>query len=216
MKKALVILAAGLFVLACNGTGGGGDEPQPQQEIEAVNLNLSVNWGSANLSSKGAAAYYAWGEVSPRSSADIWSYTHWSGNKCLKYNSDVNYSVWDKLKKLENQDDAARAALGAGWHIPTVDEWNELLTCCKWEWVSGANPGYKVTSKFNGASIFLPAEGFVAGSELKSNGLCGYYWSASIPQVCPIYATALSFDSDSASTNSLIPRVFGLSIRPVK
>jgi len=214
MRKAIVILAAVLCTIACNGTGGA-EEPQPATTVEAVDLSLSVKWGSANLTSKDAAAYYAWGEISPRSSSDVWSYTLWKGNKCLKYNSDVNYSVWDKLKTLEKQDDAALSALGKGWHIPTADEWNELLTCCKWTWVSGSNPGYKVTSKYNGASIFLPAEGFVIGTEVKSKRDFGYYWSASIPQECPIYATALSFDCDSASTKSRIPKIFGLSIRPV-
>jgi len=214
MRKALIILAAGLCALACNGTGGG-DTPQPQQTIEAVDLSLSVKWGSANLNLPDATAYYAWGDTSVRRSSDVWNYTHWKGNKCLRYNTDVNYSVWDKLKTLEKQDDAALAALGKGWHIPTEAEWNELLTCCKWQWVSGSNPGYKVTSKYNGGTIFLPAEGFVIGTDVQCKGECGYYWSASLPQECPIYATALSFDCDSASTASRVPRVFGLSIRPV-
>jgi hypothetical protein len=74
--------------------------------------------------------------------------------------------------------------------------------------------GYKVTSKKNGNSIFLPAAGFRDVSSLYYAGSFGYYWSSSLDADYPNYAFGLVFNSDNVGRGSG-NRSCGLTVRPV-
>lgn len=74
--------------------------------------------------------------------------------------------------------DAAVNYFGNGWRMPTRVEIQELIDNCDWEYTSllGFN-GYRVKSRVNTNSIFLPLAGIIAnGVYNPSNG--GYYWSS--------------------------------------
>ena len=75
--------------------------------------------------------------------------------------------------------DAATANWGNGWRMPTTEELAELqdTTYTKWEFVGN---GYRVSSKANNNSIFLPAAGYRYGGKLYGNGNSGYYASGDI------------------------------------
>lgn len=71
--------------------------------------------------------------------------------------------------------------------MPTIKEFEELLQQCTWEMVpsdfdkwSGDNPGgWKVTSKINGKSIYIPASGQRTNLIFdKDKGLQAYYWTS--------------------------------------
>ena len=52
-----------------------------------------------------------------------------------------------------------RRKWGGDWRLPTENDFEELLDedNCTWAWTTiGFREGYKVTSKKNGNSIFLP------------------------------------------------------------
>ncbi|MBR5240846.1 MAG: hypothetical protein IKW05_02795, partial [Muribaculaceae bacterium] len=72
---------------------------------------------------------------------------------------------------------------GGNWRMPTKVEQDELMDTnnCTWKWSiqNGVN-GYKVTSKKNGNSIFLPAAGCRVNDDLYHVGSYGYYWSSSL------------------------------------
>jgi uncharacterized protein (TIGR02145 family) len=113
--------------------------------------------------------------------------------------------------------DVARKQWGSTWRLPTQAEFEELLDedNCTWEWStqSGVN-GYKVTSKVNGNSIFLPAAGHRIGTSLNSAGSYGDYWS-SMPYESNTYrAYFLSFYSGDRYTG-WADREMGRSVRPV-
>ncbi len=62
---------------------------------------------------------------------------------------------------LYNHDDAriAVSELGGTWRLPSASDFQELIDKCDWQWsIYGAEhiPGYVVTSRINGNSIFLP------------------------------------------------------------
>ena len=112
------------------------------------------------------------------------------------------------------QYDAARANWGSMWRMPTIAEFEELCTKCKWTWTSqGGHKGYKVTGP-NGNSIFLPAAGWRYGTDTNDVGEYGYYWSSSLSSSSSDDARCLYLSSSNHYTDYYI-RSYGRSVRPV-
>ncbi|MBR5848530.1 MAG: TIR domain-containing protein [Bacteroidaceae bacterium] len=132
---------------------------------EWVDLGLSVKWATCNI---GATApeeygdYFAWGETTTKS-----EYTKENSKTYRKVFSDIAGNP---------EYDAARANWGSSWRLPTPGECLELEYNCTWLWtIKGGNKGYKVTSKKNGNSIFLPAAGMYEDFSCKGAGEYGCY-----------------------------------------
>ena len=202
---------------------------------EFVDLGLSVKWATCNVGAEKPEEYgdyFAWGETKTKS-LYIWKTLKYcniptGGNfsKLLriltdcdhvtfsKYCTDSSSGTKDNRTVLELEDDAARANWGGDWRMPTKAEIQELLDKCTWEWteMNGKN-GYKVTSKSNGNSIFLPAAGRRDDMDLRLFGSDGYYWSGSL-ESCAGFAWNLRFHSGYFYTNSST-RSDGNSVRPV-
>jgi hypothetical protein len=186
----------------------------------AVDLGLSVKWATCNVgasSPEGYGNYYAWGETSTKSDYS-WSTYRWcngSYNTLTKYNVSSSYGAVDNKTVLEMSDDAARANWGGSWRMPTDAEWTELRTNCTWTWTTqGGKNGYKVTSKTNGNSIFLPAAGSRGDARLYDAGSHGYYWSSSLETDNPDRAWRVDFGSGYVGMY-LSYRCNGRSVRPV-
>ena len=170
-----------------------------------VDLGLSVKWASCNVganSPEDYGDYFAWGEVIPKNEFSYEGYLYRDNNP----------------KILPPHADAATVNWGGSWRMPTDAELTELREQCTWTWTSqnGVN-GYKVTSKSNGNSIFLPAAG-----QLGRAGSYGYYWSSSLNTYNLDYAWGMHFyyrsyvdyyKSDVGRGNPC--RYDGLSVRPV-
>ena len=99
--------------------------------------------------------------------------------------------------------------------MPTDAEWTELREQCTWTWTTqnGVN-GYKVTSKSNANSIFLPAAGYRGGSSLSGAGSYGSYWSSSLYTDEPGSAWYVDFGSIYVGSNGGT-RFYGFPVRPV-
>ena len=101
--------------------------------------------------------------------------------------------------------------------MPTKAEYDELRDTnnCTWEWTTqnGVN-GYKVTSKINGNSIFLPAAGYRDNDNLIIAGSNGYYWSSSL-DTSSDYACYVNFHSSGVYLLSSDYRYSGRSVRAV-
>ena len=186
-----------------------------------VDLGLSVKWATCNVgatSPEGYGDYFAWGETKPKAKYN-WSTYKWcegSYDTQTKYCTSSSYGTVDIKTILELSDDAANANWGGDWRMPTKAEQDELRTQCTWTWTTknGVN-GYKVTSKTNGNSIFLPAAGNRSGSVLSSAGSSGYYWSSSLNYVDSDYACGLYFNWYDVDWGYGSYRNDGLSVRPV-
>ena len=186
---------------------------------EYIDLGLSVKWATCNVganSPEGYGDYFAWGETQPKSTYD-WSTYKWcngSYNNLTKYCTRSDYGWVDNRTHLEKNDDAARMNWGGSWRMPTRIELNELLNNCTWTWTTqnGVN-GYKVTSKSNGNSIFLPAAGLIINSSFFFKvGSNGYYWSSSLDGDDSAYSLHFSSDSMKRYHNE---RCKGCSVRLV-
>ena len=188
---------------------------------EYVDLGLSVKWATFNVGAtkpEEYGDYFAWGETEPKSTYS-WSNYKWcrgSETTLTKYCNHSGYGTVDNKTTLELSDDAAAVNLGGDWRMPTKAEQDELREQCTWTWttLNGVN-GYKVTSKSNGKSIFLPAAGHRIGSSLNSAGSDGNYWSSSLYADSPYYAYYLLFNSSDVHRYNFDNRYYGFSVRPV-
>ena len=189
---------------------------------EAVDLGLpsGVKWATFNVGAtkpEEYGGYYAWGETEEKEYYS-WSTYNWcngSENTLTKYCTDSSYGTVDNKTVLDPEDDVAHVKWGASWRMPTKAEQDELRNSCSWTWTTqnGVN-GYKVTSKTNGNSIFLPAAGHRHGTNLDGSGSDYYYWSGSLDGNHTIYAYYLYFNNGYYD-RSYYHRCNGRSVRPV-
>ena len=185
-----------------------------------VDLGLSVKWATCNVgadSPEDYGDYFAWGETKPKSTYK-WSTYEWcqgSTTTLTKYCTYSSYGKVDNKTQLDLSDDAARANWGGSWRMPTHDELTELREKCSWTGTTqNGVEGYKVTSKTNGNSIFLPAAGYRYVSSLLRAGSYGYYWSSSLCTDDPLYARYVYFNSSGVGWYDDY-RGNGQSVRPV-
>ena len=163
--------------------------------------------------------YFAWGETMPKSIYNWSTYKYSNGSSYVmtKYSTDSYYGVVDNKTFLEYFDDAASVNWGGGWRIPTIDELEELRDTYNsiWVWTTqnGVN-GYKVISKKNGNSIFLPASGYRSGDNLYYEGSLGDYLSSSLSEIYSNNACVLDFNSSDIGWNYSL-RYYGKSVRAV-
>ena len=186
---------------------------------EYVDLGLSVKWATCNVGARKPEEYgdyFAWGETTTKSTYSWSTYNLCKGSKDTqtKYNTNSEYGRRDNKTMLDASNDVARANLGGSWRLPTDKEWTELRENCMWIWVSQKDKrGYKVTSKTNGNSIFLPVAGYYDGSSLIRGE--GRYWSSSLYTHYPSNAWCVYFFSSGGLKRAHYYRYYGYSVRPV-
>ena len=182
-----------------------------------LGLESGVKWAKCNL---GAASeteygdYYAWGELAPKDNYtwDTYLFNPSGDGKTFTryYYTDFTYLQWE--------DDAAYAALGGKFRMPTDTEWEELLSDCIWDWKTTddgyAHNGFLLTGP-NKNTIFLPAAGSRGGTSVSDAGTYGNFWSSSLRvMTSPDSAWYLFIDVEYVNTTSW-RRNAGFSIRPV-
>jgi hypothetical protein len=114
-----------------------GKEKSPYDKY-AVDLGLSVKWASVNVGASTEMElgnYYGWD-----------SYQVFEGIGTDDASRDAALArIYDSNLKLKSEYDVASVQWGVSWRMPTFDEFED-------------HPGgWKVTSKVNGESIFIPA-----------------------------------------------------------
>ncbi len=190
-----------------------------------VDLGLSVKWATCNIGASSPSDYgdyFAWGETQTKDYFSWANYKYhisgdsWENLVLNKYVTKEEFGDVDNMCDLEKADDAAIVNWGGSWRMPTKSEIDELRNGCDWEWSSQFGiKGYKVTSKTNGNSIFLPAAGCMNYSTVDGEGMWGYYWASSINPSYPNLAYDLGFYSQMPIWNNDYNRCTGYSIRPV-
>lgn len=170
---------------------------------EFVDLGLlsGLKWATCNVGAtkpEEYGDYFAWGEIKPKQRYD-----------------DDNYTYKSNPETLPLSADAANVNWGGKWRMPTKAEQDELRNHCTWEWTTlNGEKGYKVISKKNGNSIFLPAAGCRYSSGLDSAGSYGYYWLSSLNTRYGGSAYGLYFRSSDVNWSKYC-RYAGQSVRAV-
>ena len=184
--------------------------PVPNNCVD-LGLASGLLWAKCNLGTTDPTQlgdYYAWGETSTKKKYYSDNYKHFKidgGIKVLKYNEKDGKTV------LDLNDDAARANIGAGYRIPTKEDWEELLEDCKWEAVTTTlseiiDPSqtkviarWKVTGP-SGNSIVLPM----------TSGFRGDGWGVQ-PDNDTYYTTANLYPADELSDKDKYQKAVALT-----
>lgn len=169
---------------------------------EPVDLGVSVSWSPMNLGAnkvEECGGLFGCGDI--------------TGN--LRSRDSVDYYIPDSIKSIKGNPayDIVRCIKGEGWHMPSAEEWKELLSSAivvqaTYKGVAG----YKIIGS-NGCAIFLPKNGFRDGNKEFYKGSYGFYWSSDVSKNsnCNEY---LYMDKDFKMIDPC-PRWRGMSVRPV-
>ena len=139
-----------------------------------VDLGLSVKWATENIGGtyvESYGDYYEWGAT---------SYSPWGSYYTGSYTT------------LPISRDAANVVMGGDWRMPTKEEVQELIDNCTWtaEVIYGVS-GYRVQSKVNSNSIFIPKAGYYQNN---SGNSTGWYWTSTYYSSQEAYVLRLSTD----------------------
>ncbi len=174
-----------------------------------VDLGLSTLWAARNVgatSAELAGSYFGWGDPT----GEITS------SNPVSYPSEASI--------VATTYDMATANVGAGWQLPTFEQFQELVENCDWSWTTWRETqGYAVVSRSNGKAIFLPAAGYAKpldadGREIKGANIAepiGYYWSGSLSSFSR-FAYSLKISSSKVDIHQLDnDKSYGYTVRPV-
>ncbi len=202
------IVSDGIYFTTLKDNNGGDDNT----EYAYVDLGLPSGtlWAEHNVGAlfpEGYGDHFAYGEIEPKA--------NYTSDNCSSYQQDLGEISGNPMF------DAATANWGDDWRMPTLEEMFELTQECTWTWteVNGVS-GFKVASKTNGNSIFLPASGFRAYGELIDQNVYGYYWTSTPYEeegATPTFTKACFLDMCSYQVYcNWSLRRNGMTIRPVR
>ena len=171
-------------------------EFNPDEDL--VDLGLSTKWAKYNV-----------GATKATELGGLFGFGDMTG-----FQTSINLEDYASADIYKTDRDVANKVYGSWVTMPTIDEFEELFTECKKEWVEEDGvAGYKFTGP-NGNSIFLPAAGTRTQGTVSGEGLNGYYLSGSINVTDNKFAMAYSFDQN-ANRRTTTPVYQALAIRPV-
>lgn len=153
--------------------------------MQVVDLGLSVKWADRNLGATSPidkGELYAWGELFPK---EIYTWENYSDYLMSgPYGPYKESHFRKKILRLTPLEDAVTYKYGQPWRIPTAQEFEELITKCKWV---GEKGGFRIYG-LNGNSIFLPVYSTPCGLFA--------YWSATRMPTSPQHAKVLTIEKN--------------------
>ena len=198
-----------------------------QHAHEYVDLGLPSGtlWATENIKdTNGNELYFAWGETIGYTAEQVLDGKHVFRWNDYKFGFDIDdkviygltkYNDMDGLTFLEPEDDAATQNWGAGWQMPSKEQFEELLAGTTHEWTEVNDiKGLLCTSKTNGNTVFFAAVGGVEDGDIDGVGDFGLYWSDSLNRMNVFRACFFSF-GDCSHDMPRNRRYCGYSVRPV-
>jgi len=175
--------------------------------------------------------YFWWGDIEGHTVGDGFDFgTAETEGKSLTwlYNNGYMTEDNDNTGHLTTKKDAATKYWGVDWRMPTKAEleWLANGDNCYWHQEkdeSDKTIGYTVVSKTTGGSIYLPAAGYIEGTEHKGDGV-SYYWSSQPEDFLENYggknwtddrAWRLKAEGSNHAVHNIGNRTDGFPIRPV-
>jgi hypothetical protein len=217
MKKILLLMTIALpFAIISSCYDDKDDEPVAPDNHEYVDLGLPSGtlWATCNVgatSPEDMGDYFAWGETAPKEIYDMENYKWYNSasDKLTKYCTD------DYETELHPEDDAAYVNWGPQWRMPTLEQQQELIERCTWQWVEKNGVYGRLVTGPNGNTIFLPAADYRSDNSPSNEGSIGAYWSRTLDSGHPSGLYFRNFDWESVYLFSHI-RSHGFTVRPVR
>ncbi len=187
-----------------------------------LGLPSGTIWATRNVganSPEDYGNYFAWGETAPKDYYD-WSTYEWcngSYNTMTKYCSDsyLGYNGFvDNKTELDPSDDAAYVHY-LGGRMPSLNQIQELVNSCTWQWTQRNGVYGQLGTGPNGNTIFLPAAGRRLDESLDGAGSWGGYWSRKLIPDYSDNAYCLYFHSRDMD-RGIGSRFMGFAIRAVR
>ena len=187
-------------------------------------------WAAMNIGAEKETDYgllFSWGGTTGYTDVQIGIDKNFSwadyelGNGGSSASSMRKYNSSDKKTVLESTDDAATVYMGGDWHMPSLEQFQELLNTSYVTntWVtnykgSGVN-GRLFTSVADSSKVlFFPAAGVSYDGSLVYVGSKGYYWSRTRNSSSINQGRGCELIQDGAAVNSATRRC-GYSVRAV-
>lgn len=223
-----LFVVAAILVLGCNKpdvpSSAGGNEVNGHEYVD-LGLPSGILWATCNVGAdtpEGYGDYFAWGETEPKELYDWKSYCYGSFRhdryELNKYCTDSCYGLdgfVDGLSLLEPADDAASANWGAGWRMPTKEEWEELYQNTTYSITAFNGVDGCLFKAANGNTLFLPATGYWWGDVFNGAGI-GVYWSSTVNNEFPYRTWGFHFNCDSSHLCGSSDRNRGQVVRAVR
>ena len=228
MKKIYLTIIALIATLAVSA-----QVPVTQMEYVDLDLPSGTLWATCNVgadSPEQIGTFFAWGETEPKDEYELGNYKWMTKAPASEFQYEKytcadgqtsaswyfgNSFIGDGKTELELEDDAATANWGRGWCAPSNEQIRELTspfnTTSVWTTLNDVK-GWKITSKSNGKSIFIPAN--LALSQ--NDDPHGFYWSRSLNTENSTQAWYMFFNSSNIGAWHEGVRYSGFCVRPVR
>lgn len=207
-------------------------EDTPTVELVDLGLPSGLKWATCNIGAtkpEEYGLYFQWGATEGYTGDEAKAHSTWStapfNNGSSSYDATYFASIKDNViitkegeyfPSLKPQYDAATAAYGKDYRMPTKAEIEELIenTTSTWETVNGVD-GRKFTSKTDSSKyIFIPAAGRYYNGWLDAIGNYGYIRTSSLDLDYLNNAWYLNFLKYGVNTH-YDNRSLGFSVRAV-
>jgi len=176
----------------------------------AIDLGLpsGTKWACCNVGAskpEDYGEYYAWGETETKSKYSWDTYKYGRSSKDVdNIGSDIAGTIYD----------VAHVKWGGNWRMPTLKQIKELRSI-KWIWHQQNNIKGTLFTGSNGASLFIPAAGFIDENGSTRKEEKGEYWSSTFDEQYPDAAPYLFFRWGLVTEYTGFWRYYGRSVRPV-
>lgn len=147
---------------------GGDDNANTYNGHEYVDLGLPSGalWATCNVGASApeeTGSLFAWGETEPKETYTWETYKFTNGSKPTSSNASITkygvtgcYGVVDNKVTLDAADDVAVDSWGGEWHMPTNEDFQDLIDNTTQQWTKLNNvKGYLFTGT-NGNTMFIP------------------------------------------------------------
>lgn len=186
-------------------------------DYEDLGLPSGTLWATCNVGASEASEaglYFQWGDTKGYAFSQVGKdkqfASDWSDYKLGKNPNFTKYTTPGVTLDLD--DDAAHVNMGGDWHMPTIEQIQELIdnTTLKTTTLDGIN-GITFTSKKDilRPSIFIPAAGLANDGKVQGIGTSVDVWSS---MLSTIIDSASSFGNNSMHSSY---RYCGYSVRGV-
>lgn len=199
---------------------------------EYVDLGLPSGtlWATMNVGATGigdSGLFFAWGETSGYTNAQVTGSPQekafsWDDYKYGTSSSNLTkYNISDGLTELELADDAAHVNWGGDWHMPTREQWQELIANTTHYYGNlGGYYGHRFASTADAsAQIKFPSAGYCNNGSVQFDSQDGtfYCWSNSLKVDGVNYAWQMYCNNKAQvlMVGSVWQRYYGLKVRGV-